>query len=82
MKILRLFITDNLEEKINWQILTNNNLETEGIDNWDNLPNDMNYILEVFLNSKCCSIMNIDKSNISNIRLTDEIILNIAISFA
>lgn len=76
MKILRLFINDNLEEKINWQILNNNKLDIEGFDYWENLPNEMNDNLEIFLSSKCCSIMNINISNISSKRLTDEVILN------
>ncbi len=77
MKILRLFINDNLEEKINWKLIIDNKLDTEGLDYWDDLPNNLDCKIDVFLNSKCCSIMNINISNISNIKLNDEIILNL-----
>jgi hypothetical protein len=75
MRILRLFINDNLESSINWSLINNDNNTEKGSSTWGELAMFENVQLEVYLNAHCCSILKTDVKGISTKRLTEELVL-------
>ncbi|MBY0379996.1 MAG: hypothetical protein K2P99_06320 [Burkholderiales bacterium] len=75
MKILRLFVTNHLEEPINWVIVEENEESKNGTSMWEELSIFENVQLEVYLDSNCCSILTTNVEGISTKRLSEELIL-------
>ncbi len=74
MRILQLYINNNLEGSINWAIVEDENTE-KGSSSWDEISLFDNVQVEVYLNAHCCSIMRVNTTGISTKRLTEELIL-------
>ena len=76
MRILQLFINNNLEEPINWNLSEDNKTES-GTSTWSEISMFNDIQVEVYLNANCCSILKTDVTGISTKRLTEELILGI-----
>ena len=75
MKILRLFVNNDLTQNVHWQIDS-----SEGdVDSGETKIADLSGLvfdnLEVYLNADCCSIFTLNLGDISDKRLTEELLL-------
>lgn len=77
MKILRLFINNDLSGPINWVTQNDNdNIET-GSSSFEDLALFDDATLEVYLSTSCCSIFNTSVQGISTKRITEELVLGL-----
>ncbi len=76
MKILRLFITNDLSKQINWALINDNQIET-GQSSFDDLAVFHDVNLEVYLSTNCCSIFKTNVTGIASKRLTEELMLGL-----
>ena len=76
MKILRLFITNDLSTPINWVLINDNEIET-GQSSFDDLAGFDDVSLEVYLSTNCCSIFKTNVTGIASKRLTEELMLGL-----
>lgn len=76
MKILRLFITDQLEAIINWVYIDGEDIKN-GASSFEELAQFTDVHLEIYLSASCCSILNIKVTGISSRRLTEELVLGL-----
>ncbi|MFN8770239.1 MAG: type II secretion system protein GspL [Neisseriaceae bacterium] len=75
MRVLRLFVTNNLDIPLNW-ILVDNETKTEsGTSTWDELSVFDNVSLEIYLDAQCCSILHTNVKGIATKRLSEELVL-------
>ena len=75
MKILRLFISNDLSKKILWQIDSSDSEFSTGEAKLNELS-DLDFDnLEVYLTAECCSIFTLNLGDISDKRLTEELLL-------
>lgn len=77
MKILRLFISYDLDDLINWTLNENETQEVSGSSSFDELAQTQCDQLEVYLDANCCSIFKTNVSGISDKRLTEELVLGL-----
>ncbi len=76
MKILRLFITNDLSKPINWVLINDNEVET-GQSSFDDLAGFNDVSLEIYLSTNCCSIFKTNVTGIASKRLTEELMLGL-----
>lgn len=76
MRILRLFINNNLNDPINW-IMVGDETTNSGSSTFTELAEFTDIQLEVYLNASCCNIIKADVTGISTKRLTEELVLGI-----
>ncbi|MFN7094308.1 MAG: type II secretion system protein GspL [Burkholderiales bacterium] len=76
MRILRLFINNNLNDLVNWVLVSDTGLDS-GTSTFDELAQFEEAQLEVYLNANCCTIFKANIAGISNKRLTEELVLGI-----
>ncbi len=76
MKILRLFINNDLSKPINWALIHDNEVET-GQSSFDELLGFNDVSLEIYLSTNCCSIFKTNVAGIASKRLTEELMLGL-----
>ena len=76
MKILRLFINNDLSKPINWALINDNEIET-GQSSFDDLAAFNDVSLEIYLSTNCCSIFKTNVTGIASKRLTEELMLGL-----
>ncbi|MEN9391110.1 MAG: hypothetical protein RL017_407, partial [Pseudomonadota bacterium] len=77
MKTLRLFIDNNLEELINWQIINGDDSIESGASTFDEISLFKDLMVEVYLSASCCNIFKINTQGISTKNLTEELTLGL-----
>lgn len=79
MKILRLFITNDLSLPINWQLVSSDHSFESGINSYEEImefdKTDLN--LAVYLDSKCTTIFKANTTHIANKKITSELVLGL-----
>ena len=76
MKILRLFIGNDLSKKINWMLINDTDIET-GSSSFDEVAKFDDVSLEVYLSTNCCSIFKTNIQGIASKRITEELMLGL-----
>jgi hypothetical protein len=76
MRILRLFITNNLEVPLNWALVEEDASIHDGVSKWDELSVMEGVHLEVYLSIDCCSIHKISTVGIKMSRLNEIVVLS------
>jgi len=76
MRILRLFITNNLDEPLNWSLIDEDSSVNDGSSSWDELSVMEGVYLEVYISPECCSIHKISTSGIKISKLNEVVVLS------
>lgn len=77
MKTLRLFISYDLDDLINWTLVEDNEKELSGSSSFEELTQTECDCLEVYLDANCCSIFKTTITGISDKKLTEELVLGL-----
>jgi hypothetical protein len=77
MKRLRLFIGNNLDELINWQIINNDESIESGASTFAEISTFKDISIEVYLSAACCNIFKIKTEGISAKNFTEELTLGL-----
>ncbi|MDQ5920944.1 MAG: hypothetical protein QG673_1000 [Pseudomonadota bacterium] len=77
MKILRLFISNDLENPVNWVKIDDGGDVETGSSNFTDLALFDEIPLEIYLSTSCCSIFKADVTGISAKRMTEELVLGL-----
>ncbi len=77
MKTLRLFISYDLDDLINWSLVEDNEKELSGSSSFEELAQTPCDSLEVYLDANCCSIFKTTITGISDKKLTEELVLGL-----
>lgn len=77
MKILRLFITADLEQPIQWETVDDDATTAAGTSTFAELSLFEEQSVEVYLATTCCSILKTDTTCISSKRISEELILGL-----
>lgn len=77
MKILRLFVGKDLNEKFKWFLIENDQIILESNSTFEEIANLEDAQLEVYLDANCCTIFKQNIAGISNKRLTNELVLGL-----
>lgn len=77
MKNIRLFITNDLRQPINWIQVNEDGTEEHGSSMLHDLDGVEDASFEVYLSANCCSIIKTNVSGISTKRLTEELLLGL-----
>ncbi|MBP9743563.1 MAG: hypothetical protein KBD37_09415 [Burkholderiales bacterium] len=77
MKILRLFITDNLESPVNWVRIEDNDIVETGLATFADLILFEEVPLEIYLSTNCCSIFKANVHGVSSKRINEELVLGL-----
>lgn len=75
MRILRLFVTNNLDNMVNWIMVEDNDIIEQGKSTWDDLSIFEDIQLEVYLNASCCAILRTNVKGIATKRFSNELVL-------
>lgn len=77
MKILRIFVDDNLEQNLQWCLLEHDNIVNTGNSNHVDIAAFESMPMEVYLAPSCCSIFKLNVAGIRTKNLTDELVLGL-----